>query len=128
MKKLFLIFTLSVTPMFAQSKEKALHIMYQNTDSTYFTEDGVRWNEFTLPLLRAYKVMDLMEADTTCDCDIIKGHKNYMRYLKDNQIEKVKKYDKKVIGHLDCMINDSYVLMWMTNDDAFGMIAQKTLN
>jgi hypothetical protein len=124
MKKLLIILTLAVTPLFGQQKEQAMHIISQNVDSTYFDAEGNRWMEFSMPILRAYKVMDLFEADTTCtECLFIKGNKDYRKYLKLNYPElKATKTDKKVVGHLDAVINGILVMMWMHDDYAMGMI------
>jgi hypothetical protein len=124
MNKLFFILALAVTPLFAQQKEQAMHIIFQNVDSTYFDSEGNRWMEFSMPLMRAYKVMDLIEADTTCtECVFVKGNKDYRKYLKINFPDlKVTKIDKKVIGYLDAIIDGTLVMMWMHDDYAMGMI------
>jgi hypothetical protein len=124
MKKLLIILTLTVTPLFGQQKEQAMHIIFQNVDSTYFDAEGNRWLEFSMPLMRAYKVMDLIEADTTCkECILVKGNKDYKKYLKLNYPTlKVTKIDKRVIGYLDAVINETLVMMWMHEDYAMGMI------
>jgi hypothetical protein len=124
MKKLLIILALAVTPLFGQQKEQAMHIIFQNVDSTYFDAEGNRWMEFSMPLMRAYKVMDLFEADTTCtECLFIKGNKDYRKYLKLNYPElKATKTDKKVVGHLDAVINGTLVMMWIHEDYAMGMI------
>ncbi len=121
MKKLLIILTLAVTPLFGQQKEQALEILLNNVDSTYFSEDGNRWYEITMPLHRAFKVMDLVEADTTCkECIIIKGSKNYRRYVKENY--PFRKVNKGTFGHLDATINGHLVMMWMDKDYAFAMV------
>jgi hypothetical protein len=124
MKKFLTILALAATPLFAQQKEQALHLLYQNIDSTYFDAEGNRWLEFSMPILRAYKVMDLIEADTTCtECILVKSNKDYRKYLKLNYPElKATKIDKKVAGHLDAVINGTLVMMWMHDDYAMGMI------
>ena len=109
---------------FAQSKNQALHIIFQNIDTTYFDEYGVRWQEFSLVLSKAFKVNDLFEADTTLkDCHVIKGTKNYRKYVRENYPElKLTKNDKKVYGHLDCECDGYLIMMWMYPDYSLGMI------
>jgi hypothetical protein len=131
MKKLFLlvvcVFLTHTT--FAQSKNQALHIIFQNIDTTYFDEGGTRWQEFSLLPSRAFRVNDLLEADTTLkDCFVIKGNKNYIKYVKENYPDiKISKNDRKVYGHLDCECDNYIILMWMYPDYAFGMIATQTM-
>ena len=121
MKKLLIILALAVTPLFGQQKEQALEILFKNVDSSYFDADGNRWFEITMPLRRAFEVMDLVEADTTCkECILIKGSKNYRRYVKENYPGR--KTEKHVFGHLDAMINGHLVMMWMDKDYAFAMV------
>ena len=121
MKKLLLILTLAVTPLFAQQKEQALEILLNNVDSTYFDEDGNRWFEISLTSNRAFKVMDLIEADTTCkECTIIKGRKNYKHYIKEQYPGRT--YNKDVFGHLDAIINGYLVMMWMDNNFNFALV------
>ena len=122
MKKLIIILTLFSLPLFGQEKNRAIHILFQNVDTSYFDSDGVHWNEFTLPILRSYTVMDLYEADTTCNCDIIKGHRNYMKYIRKEGYKISRKYDKNVIGHLSCNSDAYQITMWMFKNDAFGFI------
>jgi hypothetical protein len=126
MKKLLLIlgFIFSVGA-FAQQKNQALHIIFQNVDTTYFDESGIRWQEFSMPLHRAFKVNDLFEGDTTLkECFVIKGSKEYKKYVKETYPDmKPGKGDKKVFGHLDCECDNYLILMWMYDDYAFGMIA-----
>ena len=131
MKKLFLlmvcVFLTHTT--FAQSKNQALHIIFQNVDTTYFDESGTRWQEFSLLPSRAFRVNDLLDADTTLkDCFVIKGNKNYIKYVKENYPDiKINKNDRKVYGHLDCECGNYIILMWMYPDYAFGMVATSTL-
>jgi hypothetical protein len=132
MKKLLLLmvcvfFTHST---FAQQKNRAMHIIFQNVDTTYFDEEGFRWHEFSMPLHRAFKVNDLLESDTSLkECDVIKGHKAYLKYMKVNYPEiKIGKLDKGVFGYLDCTCDDYLILMWMRNDYAKGLMARQTLN
>ena len=124
MKKLLTILALAATPLFAQQKEQALQLLYQNVDTTYFDAEGTRWLEFSMPILRAYKVMDLIEADTTCkECILVKGNKDYRKYLKLNYPGlKATRNDKKVVGHLDAVVNGTLVMMWMHDDYAMGMM------
>jgi len=131
MKKLFLLVVclfLSHTT-FGQSKNQALHIIFQNIDTTYFDEGGTRWQEFSLLPSRAFRVNDLLEADTTLkECFVIKGNKNYIKYVKENYpYIKVIKNDRKVYGHLDCDCDNYIILMWMYPDYAFGMVATQTM-
>jgi hypothetical protein len=131
MKKLFLLVVcLFLThTTFGQSKNQALHIIFQNIDTTYFDESGTRWQEFSLLPSRAFRVNDLFEADTTLkDCFVIKGSKEYRKYVKENYPSlKMTKNDKRVYGHLDCDCDNYIILMWMYPDYAFGMIATQTM-
>jgi hypothetical protein len=131
MKKLFLLVVcvLLTHTTFAQSKNQALHIIFQNIDTTYFDEGGTRWQEFSLLPSRAFRVNDLLEADTTLkECFVIKGNKNYIKYVKENYPEiKITKNDRKVYGHLDCECGNYIILMWMYPDYAFGMVATQTM-
>ena len=121
MNKLFFILVLAVTPLFGHQKEQALKILFNNVDSSYFDADGNRWFEITMPLHRAFEVMDLVEADTTCiECVLIKGSKNYKHYVKEQYPGR--KYEKHVFGHLDAIINGHLVMMWMSKDYAFALI------
>jgi hypothetical protein len=112
---------------FAQQKNQALQIIFQNVDTSYFDENGTRWQEFSLLPSRAFKVNDLLESDTTLkDCYVIKGGKNYRKYVKENYpYIRLKKNDKKVYGHLDCECDGYLIMMWMYPDYAFGMIAKQ---
>lgn len=114
---------------FAQSKNQALHIIFQNVDSTYFDEQGFRWYEFSMPLHRAFKVNDLFEADTSLkECYVVKGHKEYLKYLKTNHPDiKKGKMDRGVFGYLDCKCDGYLVLMWMSKDYANGVMVAQTL-
>jgi hypothetical protein len=131
MKKLFLLVVcLFLThTTFAQSKNQALHIIFQNIDTTYFDEGGTRWQEFSLLPSRAFRVNDLFESDTTLkNCFVIKGNKNYIKYVKENYPDiKISKNDRKVYGHLDCECDNYIILMWMYPDYAFGMVATQTM-
>jgi hypothetical protein len=124
MKHLLLILSFFTINLFGQQKLEALRIISNNVDSTYFDENGSRWFEFTLPILRAYKVNDLLLSDTTLtNCYLIKGNKDYKKYVKANYPGlPFTKEDKKVIGHLDCECYDYIIMMWMYNDYAFGMM------
>ncbi len=130
MKKLFLlvlcVFFTHTT--FGQNKQEALRILSNNVDSTYFDESGSRWFEFTLPILRAYKVNDLLLSDTTLtNCNLIKGQKEYKKYVKANYPDlPFTKQEKKVIGHLDCECDGYLIMMWMYNEHAFGMMTTIT--
>jgi hypothetical protein len=124
MKKLLIILTLAVTPLFGQQKEQAMEILFKNVDSTYFGEDGTRWFECNLPLMRAYKVMDLFEADTTCnECAVIRGKKEFKAYLREYYPQlRDKKLEKRVVGHFDGEVNGYLVMLWMYNEYAFAML------
>lgn len=122
MRKLFLILALAALPAFGQQHKQAMDMIQCGIDTSYFVEDGRRWFEFSLPVLRAYKVMDLCKADTTINFDVVEGHKEYMKYIKYNGLTRMKKYDRKVIGHLVGTTEDYYIVMWMFKDDAFGML------
>ena len=126
MKKLFLLMVCMffTHTTFAQQKNQAVHIILQNVDTTYFDENGTRWQEFSLIPSKAFKVNDLFEADTTLkDCYVIKGAKNYRKYVKENYPDvKLSKTDKKVYGHLDCECDGYLIMMWMYPDYSFGMI------
>lgn len=128
MKKL-LIFLLVCSNSLLAQHEKAMDILRCNVDSSYFDEQGMRWFEFTLPIMRAYKVVDLFDADTVLrDFDIVKGNKEYLAYIKASNITPVKKYDKKVITHLSGYVEDYYLMLWMYENYAFGMFAISTTN
>jgi hypothetical protein len=130
MKKIFTILALSASSLFAQQitdVKSATQSMFNNVDTSYIDSEGMRWQEFTIPLLRAYDVMDVFEADTTCNCDVIKGHKNYMSYIRTNGYKIDRKYDKRVIGHLSCNLKEYNIMMWMFEYDAFGMIVTPTM-
>jgi hypothetical protein len=130
MKKLFTILALSASSLFAQQitdVKSATQSMFNNVDTSYIDSEGMRWQEFVIPLLRAYDVMDAFEADTTCNCAVIKGHKNYMNYIRVNGYKINRKYDKKVIGHLSCNLKEYNIMMWMFEYDAFGMIVTPTM-
>ena len=121
MKKFLTILALAATPLFAQQKEQALEILLSNVDSTYFDEDGNRWFEISLTSNRAFKVMDLIEADTTCtECIQIKGKKAYKRYVKEQYPGRT--YNKNVYGHLDAIINGYLVMMWMDNNFNYALV------
>lgn len=114
---------LSSLPIFGQQLQKPFEVIFNNVDSSYFTEDGSRMHEFTMPLHRAFDVMDMFEAMQCETCHVIKGHRNYIKYLKQNYPHRQnKKLDKGVFGHLDCIVDGYLVMMWMDKDYAFGMI------
>ena len=130
MKKIFTILALSASSLFAQQitdVKSATQSMFNNVDTSYIDSEGMRWQEFVIPILRAYDVMDAFEADTTCNCAVIKGHKNYMSYIRTNGYKINRKYDKKVIGHLSCNLKEYNIMMWMFEYDAFGMIVTPTI-
>lgn len=115
------------TSVFAQQKERALHIMFAGTDSTFFDEEGVRWNEFSLTPRKMFKVMDLMELDTTSNCIVIKENKQYLKFLKEegSNDPKMSKFNKSVIGYLECQINGYSIYMWVFKNESFGYILTK---
>lgn len=122
MRKLFLILTLAALPAFGQQHKQAMDMIQCGIDTSYFAEDGRRWFEFSMPILRAYKVMDLCDADTTINFDVVEGHKEYMKYIKYNGLTRKEKFDRKVIGHLVGTTEDYYIVMWMFDDHAFGIL------
>lgn len=124
MKRLFFILSFFSLSAFAQQKNLALHIIFSNVDTTYFDQEGTRWQEFSLVPTKAFKVNDLFEADTTLEnCYVVKGNKNYRRYVKDNYPGlKLTKQDKKIYGHLDCECDGYLVMMWMYPDYAMGLV------
>jgi len=130
MKTLFslLVCLILTQTSFAQSKNQALHIIFQNIDTTYFDESGTRWQEFTLIPTKAFKVNDLLVSDTTLtNCYVVKGGKNYRKYVKENYPGlKMTKMDRKVYGHLDCECDGYLVMMWMYPDYAMGLIGTIT--
>ena len=68
--------------LFAQNKEQALHIMFAGTDSTFFDDEGLRWNEFSLTPRKMYKVMDLMESDTASKCIVFQRKQTLYEFFK----------------------------------------------
>jgi hypothetical protein len=125
MKKLLLILgVIFSVGAFAQQKNQALHIVFKNVDTTYFDESGTRWQEFSMPLHRAFKVNDLFESDTTLkECFVVKGPKEFKKYVKENYPGlKPNRGKQKIFGHLDCECDDYLILMWMFDTHAFGMI------
>lgn len=131
MNKLVIILTLFTSSLFAQQitdVKSATQSMLNNVDTSYIDSEGVRWQEFSILLLRAYDIMDVFEADTTCNCAVIKGNKNYISYIRENNYKLNRKYDKKVIGHLSCNLKEYNIMMWMFEHDAFGMIVTPTFS
>jgi hypothetical protein len=131
MKKIIVIlFLLLNGGLFSQNFNKGFHIILQGVDSSYFDEQGLRWNEFSLTPRKYYKVMDLIESDTTCGCTVIKGNKAYVSYLKQygRYDKEDKKFYKKVFGFLDCETPDQEIYMWVSSDEAFGYIVTNSLN
>lgn len=131
MKKI--IFALSLflgTSLFSQNYNKGLHIILQSVDTTYFEENGLRWNEFSLTPKKYYKVMDLIESDTTCGCDVVKDPKNFVNYLKQtNRYNKEdRKFYKKIIGYLECQMTDYELYMWIDEVQGFGYIVTNTID
>ena len=105
---------------------RALHLVLQNVDTTFFDEAGYRWYEFSMPTLRAFTVMDLIEEGGTGEsCFQIKGSKEYRRFLKYSGL-KPSKFDKKVFAYLECLVAEELITMWMTDDIAFGYVTVST--
>ena len=129
MKKiLFLLAVVLFIPLFGQNKERALDIITCGVDTSYIKMENYRVQEFSLTPRKYYKVMDLMESDTTCDCIFIKGHRNYIQYVRMNY-DGVRKFDKHVIAMMSCTFKDEYfVYMWMFENEAFGFTDSPILN
>lgn len=131
MKKIIFALTLFLgTSLFSQNYNKGLHIILQSVDTTYFEENGLRWNEFSLTPKKYYKVMDLIESDTTCGCDVVKDPKNFVNYLKQtNRYNKEdRKFYKKIIGYLECQMPDYELYMWIDEVQGFGYIVTNTID
>jgi hypothetical protein len=129
MRKILFILSIVLSgSLFGQNYNKGLHIILQSVDTTYFDDSGIRWNEFSLTPRKYYRVMDLIESDTTCGCDVIKGNEHYIYYLKQNEryFKEDKKFHKKIIGYLECEMKDYELYMWISGDEAFGYIATNT--
>lgn len=123
MKNIFILLMVLSISLFSQNKEQALHIMFAGTDSTFFDDEGLRWNEFSLTPRKMYKVMDLMESDTTSKCIVFKGNKPYMNFLKEEGNEpKMNKFNRSVIGYLECYIDGYFINMWIFKNESFGYI------
>lgn len=129
MKKfLFLLGLLFFIPLFSQNKERAVHIILQSVDSSYFDNDGIRYSEFSLTPRKYFKVMDLMKSDTTCNCIILEGHKPYVDFITINYGKKVlNKFDKNVIGYLECDFDGYFLNMWIFENESFGFTSTKVL-
>ena len=109
--------------LFSQNKEQALHIMFAGTDSTFFDDEGLRWNEFSLTPRKMYKVMDLMESDTTSKCIVFKGNKPYMNFLKERGSEpKMNKFNRSVIEYLECYIDGYFILVFYVCEKLFSYL------
>ncbi len=123
MKKLFLLVVclfLTYTT-FAQNKEKALEIVFSRIDTSYFTEDNFRYNEFTMSYKKANRVMDLLESDTTLPvCDVLRTNKEYRKYLKKDGVKMQGK--KYVVAHLVCEVDGYFMMMWIYQGYAHGII------
>lgn len=131
MKKiLFVLGIILFTPLFGQNRERALDIIACGVDTSYIEKENFRVQEFSLTPRKYYKVMDLMESDSTCDCIFIKGHRNYIRYVKLNYEGGIKReFDKHVIGMMDCVFKDEFfVTMWMFDNEAFGFTDSPVLD
>jgi hypothetical protein len=116
--------------LFSQNYNKGLHIIIQSVDTVYFDDNGARWTEFSLSQRKYFKVMDLMESDSTCGCEVIKGNEHYVYYLKQNgrYDKEDKKFYKKIIGYLECKKEDYELFMWIGNDEAFGFMVSETIH
>lgn len=116
------------TSVFAQNKERGIHIILQSIDTSYFDDEGIRWQEFSLTPRKYYRVMDLMESDTTCGCEVIKGNKSYMSYLKSSNWDRsMHKFNKSVIGYLECKFDSYNINMWIFENESFGFVVSNTL-
>lgn len=105
---------------------RALHLILQNVDTTFFDEEGYRWYEFSMPNLRAFKIMNLIEEGGTSEfCLQIKSLKEYKRYIKYNN-QKLNKFDRKVFAYLDCNVGEHVITMWMTDDISYGFVTIST--
>ena len=130
MKKVIFILLLILSGgIYSQNFSRGLHIILQGVDTTYFEEDGLRWNEFSLTPKKYYKVMDLIESDTACGCDVVKGPKDFVYYLKQtNRYHKEdRKFYKKIIGYLECEMDDYELYMWIDKVQGFGYIVTNGL-
>ena len=108
------------------SHYKALRLILQNVDTTFFDEEGYRWYEFSMPTHRAFMVMDLIEEGGTSEsCFQIKSSKEYRRYIKYNN-QKLNKFDRKVFAYLDCSVGEHLITMLMTDDIAYGFVTIST--
>ena len=121
---LFVLLFLLGGNMFCQNFNRGLHIILQSVDTSYFEEGGLHWSEFSLTPKKYYKVMDLIESDTTCGCDIVKDPKNFISYMKEtNRYSKEdRKFYKKIIGYLECQMPTYELYMWIDRVQGFGYI------
>lgn len=110
--------------VFSQNFNRGLHIILQSVDTSYFEEGGLHWSEFSLTPKKYYKVMDLIESDTACGCDIVKDPKNFISYMKEtNRYSKEdRKFYKKIIGYLECQMPTYELYMWIDRVQGFGYI------
>lgn len=131
MKKIIFILLLCLSGgLFSQNFNKGFHIILQGVDSSYFDEQGLHWNDFSLTPRKYYKVIDLIESDTACGCVIIKGNKPYISYLKEKgrYIKQDRKFYKKVFGFMDCQTPHQEIYMWTLENEAFGFIVTNSMN
>lgn len=122
---LFILFFVLGGSMFSQNYDKGLQIILQSVDSTYFREDGIHWSDFSLTPRKYYKVMDLIDSDTTCGCLVLKGKKSYMKFVDElgaNETKKDRKFNKKIIGYLECRQGEYDIFMWVVEDESFGFM------
>lgn len=132
MKKFLFIVSLFFSgSLFSQNYDKGLHIILQSIDSAYFKESGVRWSDFSLTPRKYYKVMDLIDSDTTCGCMVLKGKKSYMSFVNElgaNKTKKDHKFNKKIIGYLECRQGEYDIFMWVGEEEAFGFMLTYTMD
>jgi hypothetical protein len=128
---LFALFFVLGGSLFSQNYNKGLNIILQSVDSTYFEESGVRWSDFSLTPRKYYKVMDLIDSDTTCGCMVLKGKKSYMSFVKElgtNETKKDRRFNKKIIGYLECRQGEYDIFMWVVEEEAFGFMLTYTID
>lgn len=131
MKKIIVIlFLLLNGGLFSQNYNRGFHIILQGVDTSYFEENGLRWSEFSLTPKKYYKVLDLIESDTTCDCVVIRGNRYFMHYIKQTGFYKKsdRKFSKKVIAYLECKMESYEVFMWVDSIQGFGYLVADTLD
>lgn len=132
MKKfLFILSFLLSGSLFSQNFNKGLEIIHRGIDTTYFMEGGLRWTDFSLTPRKYFKVMDLIESDTTCGCLVIKGDKPYITFVKDRGMYHTKEdrnFHKKFIGYMECRKDEYDIFMWVGEHEAFGFMTTYTMD